>query len=134
MIGYPLSKLTLLRSPERLHWSGGVKSNNERGTLASLVWQLTSCRCKQCRQKRSAFSRGLDVKWSRANLGSKTIEQMECLKQWLKNGWLHQLNIDLPGERGGEEVEDKSGMRRGDSMASCASHDFGDLPSDTSLW
>ncbi|KID81254.1 transposase-like protein [Metarhizium guizhouense ARSEF 977] len=74
------------------------------------------------------------IPWSRANLGSRTVEQMECLKHWLKNGWLDQLNIALPGERGGQEVEGESGTRWGDSMASCASQGLEDALSDTSSW
>ena len=45
------------------------------------------------------------IPWSRANLGAKTIEQMECLKHWLKKGWLDQLNVDLPQEEGEAEAE-----------------------------
>ncbi|EXU94806.1 hAT family dimerization domain protein [Metarhizium robertsii] len=74
------------------------------------------------------------IPWSRANLGSGTVEQMERLKHWLKNGWLDQLNIALPGERGGQEAEGESGTRWGGSMASCASQGFEDALSDTSLW
>ena len=48
------------------------------------------------------------IPWSRANLGSKTVEQMECLKHWLRNGWLDQLNVDLPANEGGGEVEGES--------------------------
>jgi len=40
---------------------------------------------------------------SRARLGARTVEQMECLKHWLRKGWLDQLNVDLPLEEGGGE-------------------------------
>ncbi len=39
-------------------------------------------------------------------MGVKTIEQMECLKHWLRKDWVNQLNIDLPTENEKEE-EDK---------------------------
>ncbi|EKG08972.1 HAT domain-containing protein [Macrophomina phaseolina MS6] len=46
------------------------------------------------------------IPWSRASLGAKMIEQMECLKHWLSKGWLDQLNVDLPPEEGkGGEAE-----------------------------
>ena len=54
------------------------------------------------------------IPWSRANLGAKTIEQMECLKHWLRKGWLDQLNVDLPpeeGEREGEAEAECSGSK-----------------------
>jgi len=38
-------------------------------------------------------------------LGAKTIEQMECLKHWLRKGWLDQLNVDLPPEKDEAEAE-----------------------------
>jgi len=47
------------------------------------------------------------IPWSRANLAAKTIEQMECLKHWLRNGWLNELNVDLPLEEGEAEAEDE---------------------------
>ncbi len=47
------------------------------------------------------------ILWSRANLGAKMIEQMECLKQWLRKGWVDQLNVDLSTENEeGEEDEE----------------------------
>jgi len=33
------------------------------------------------------------------------VEQMECLKHWLRKGWLDQLNVDLPQEEGKGEGE-----------------------------
>ena len=32
---------------------------------------------------------------------------MECLKHWLKNGWLNKLNVKLLLEEGNVEVEYK---------------------------
>jgi hypothetical protein len=49
------------------------------------------------------------IPWSRASLGAKTIEQMECLKHWLRKGWLDELNVDLPLEEGEIEVADEVG-------------------------
>ena len=45
------------------------------------------------------------IPWSRASLGAKMVEQMECLKHWLRKGWLDQLNVDLPQEEGKGEGE-----------------------------
>lgn len=73
------------------------------------------------------------IPWSRANLGPKTIEQMECLKHWLRNGWLNQLNIEVPMEGGGE-AEDESEAGCGSRKASCASQDFESLLPDPSTW
>jgi hypothetical protein len=33
------------------------------------------------------------------------VEQMECLKHWLRKGWLDQLNVDQPQEEGKGEGE-----------------------------
>jgi ribosomal protein L37AE/L43A len=49
------------------------------------------------------------IPWSRASLGAKTTEQMECLKHWLRKGWLDELNVDLPLEEGEIEVADEVG-------------------------
>jgi hypothetical protein len=49
------------------------------------------------------------IPWSRASLGAKTIEQMECLKHWLRKGWLDELNVDLPLEEGEIEIADEVG-------------------------
>lgn len=57
------------------------------------------------------------IPWSRANLGSTTIEQMECLKHWLKNRWLDQLNVDLPDGQHVEEAEGESSMKWGNGTA-----------------
>ncbi|KID93617.1 transposase-like protein, partial [Metarhizium majus ARSEF 297] len=73
------------------------------------------------------------IPWSRANLGPKTIEQMECLKHWLRNGWLNQLNIEVPTEGGGE-AEDESEAGCGSRKASCAYQDFESLLPDPSTW
>ena len=74
------------------------------------------------------------IPWSRANLGSKTIEQMECLKHWLKNGWLDQLNTNLPEGQRAEEAEGKSEVKWGDTIARCASPDLENPASETSWW
>jgi hypothetical protein len=34
---------------------------------------------------------------------------MECLKHWLRKGWLDELNVDLPLEEGEIEVADEVG-------------------------
>ena len=52
------------------------------------------------------------IPWSRASLGAKTVEQMECLKHWLRKGWLDQLNADLPLEKGEVEAECNSSTVR----------------------
>ena len=59
------------------------------------------------------------IPWSRANLGAKTIEQMECLKHWLRKGWLNQLNVDLPPEEG--ECEGEAEAECSGSKVSCQS-------------
>jgi hypothetical protein len=77
------------------------------------------------------------IPWSRANLGPNTIEQMECLKHWLRNGWLNQLNIELPPEGCAGEVQDQTDQSQagsGSRKASCASQDFESLPLDLSTW
>jgi hAT family C-terminal dimerisation region len=45
------------------------------------------------------------IPWGRASLGAKMVEQMECLKHWLRKGWLDQLNVDQPQEEGKGEGE-----------------------------
>jgi hypothetical protein len=42
---------------------------------------------------------------SKASLGAKTVEQMECLKHWLGKGWLNQLSVGLMLEEGEGEAE-----------------------------
>ena len=49
------------------------------------------------------------ILWSMVNLEAKTVEQMECLKHWLKKGWLSEVNVDLPLE-GEVEVEGDAEM------------------------
>ncbi len=51
------------------------------------------------------------IPWSRASLGSRTIEQMECLKHWLRNGWLDELDVDLPEDQGKEYGQGGSEIR-----------------------
>jgi hypothetical protein len=74
------------------------------------------------------------IPWSRASLGSKTIEQMECLKHWLRNGWLDQLNVELPGERGEGELGDESEAGCDSRRASCISQDLESSLPDPSTW
>lgn len=59
---------------------------------------------------------------------------MEFLRHWQKNGWLDQLNVDLPDCQDVEEAEGESGMKWSDGTPQCTSQDLEKPESDTRLW
>lgn len=59
---------------------------------------------------------------------------MECLKHWLKNGWLDQLKVDLPDGQHIEEADGELNIKWSNGTPRCMSQDLENPESDMRLW
>lgn len=85
-------------STTALEWWCEEKQRKRYPRLSRMAIDILSVPAMSAEAERIFSGARRQIPWSRAQLGEKTIEHMECLKHWQRKGWLHQLNVDIPYE------------------------------------
>src|ERR1700719_4150715 len=88
-----------------LEWWCQEQQQSRSPRLSRMAIDILSIPAMSAEVERVFSGARRQIPWREASLGAKMVEQMECLKHWLRKGWLDQLNVDLPQEEGKGEGE-----------------------------
>lgn len=98
---------TEISTKAALEWLCQEQQRSRYPRFSRMAIDILSVPAMSAEAERAFSGARRQIPWSRASLGAKTIEQMECVKHWLRKGWPDELNADLPPEEGEVEVEDE---------------------------
>ncbi len=107
---------TEITTQTALQWWCQEQQRTRHPRLSRMAIDILSVPAMSAEAERVFSGARRQIPWSRASLGSRVIEQMECLKHWFRNGWLEELDVYLPEEQGTEDGQGRSEIQWEESM------------------